>query len=398
LKPPNSTPEATIHLLAAIVDSTDDAVVSKTLDGIITSWNRAAERMFGYLAAEAIGQSIRLIIPPERQAEEDDVLARLRRGEKIDHFQTVRRKKNGDPIMVSITVSPVRDATGRIIGASKVARDITEQKRAEREREELLSREKSARRETQEANEILRREVAARHLAEARLREALQARDDFVAVAAHELRNPLNAFLLTLQLLRRTMREPDVSSQVRGLVEKLRNQAERFSDSIDRLLDVSRIQAGNFELHRETFDFAALVKEVVNRFAEEDTRTPISIERAECAEGDWDRFRIEQVVSNLISNAIKYGKRQPIAISVARNGAEATLAVRDHGIGIPPEDIERVFDRFERVAPRSPSKGLGLGLWIARRIVEAHGGTISAQSELNQGSTFTVRLPLQARS
>ncbi len=398
MKPPNPTPEATIHLLAAIVDSTDDAVVSKTLDGIITSWNRAAERMFGYPAAEAIGQSIRLIIPPERQAEEDDVLARLRRGEKIDHFQTVRRKKNGDPIMVSITVSPVRDATGRIIGASKVARDITEQKRAEREREELLNREKSARRETQEANEILRREVAARLLAEARLREALQARDDFVAVAAHELRNPLNAFLLTLQLLRRTMREPDVSSQVRGLVEKLRNQAERFSDSIDRLLDVSRIQAGNFELHREAFDFAALVKEVVNRFAEEDTRIPISIERAECAEGNWDRFRIEQVVSNLISNAIKYGKRQPIAITVARNGAEATLAVRDHGIGIPPEDIERVFDRFERVAPRSPSKGLGLGLWIARRIVEAHGGTISAQSELNQGSTFTVRLPLQARS
>lgn len=398
MKPPNPTPEATIHLLAAIVDSTDDAVVSKTLDGIITSWNRAAERMFGYPAAEAIGQSIRLIIPPDRQAEEDDVLARLRRGEKIDHFQTVRRKKNGDPIMVSITVSPVRDATGRIIGASKVARDITEQKRAEREREELLSREKSARRETQEANEILRREVAARLLAEARLREALQARDDFVAVAAHELRNPLNAFLLTLQLLRRTMREPDVSSQVRGLVEKLRNQAERFSDSIDRLLDVSRIQAGNFELHREAFDFAALVKEVVNRFAEEETRTPISIERAECAEGNWDRFRIEQVVSNLISNAIKYGKRQPIAITVARNGAEATLAVRDHGIGIPPEDIERVFDRFERVAPRSPSKGLGLGLWIARRIVEAHGGTISAQSELNQGSTFTVRLPLQARS
>src|SRR5690242_12073397 len=155
--------------------------------------------MFGYTASEAIGQSIRLIIPHDRQAEEDEVLAQLRRGEKIDHFETVRQRKNGELVNVSITVSPLRDAGGRIVGASKVARDISERKRAEREREELLSRERVARYQAQEANEVLRREVAARQAAEVRLREALQARDDFVAVAAHELRNPLNAFLLTLQ-------------------------------------------------------------------------------------------------------------------------------------------------------------------------------------------------------
>ena len=393
MKPPNPL-EDTTRLLAAIVDSSDDAIVSKTLDGVITSWNRAAEGMFGYTASEAIGQSIRLIIPHDRQAEEDEVLAQLRRGEKIDHFETVRQRKNGELVNVSITVSPLRDAGGRIVGASKVARDISERKRAEREREELLSRERVARYQAQEANEVLRREVAARQAAEVRLREALQARDDFVAVAAHELRNPLNAFLLTLQLVQRTMRDPAVSARVRELVEKLRLQAERFSDSIDRLLDVSRIQAGNFELNREPFELDAVVREVVGRFTEGGARVPISIDSADSVKGEWDRFRIEQVVTNLLSNAVKYGNGQPISVRLSRNGADAVVSVSDHGIGISPQDIERVFDRFERVAPRSPSKGLGLGLWITKRIVEAHGGTITVESEPGRGSTFEVRLPL----
>lgn len=395
MKPAIPTPEGTVYLLAAIVDSTDDAIVSKTLDGIITSWNRAAEKMFGYTPAQAVGQHIKLIVPLDRHAEEDEVLARLRRGESIDHFETVRRARDGRLLDVSITVSPVRDPTGRIIGASKVARDITERKRSEREREELLHRERQARQEAQETNEILRREVAARLAAEARLREALQARDDFVAVAAHELRNPLNAFLLTLQVLQRTMRAPAVSEQLRGLIDRLRKQAERFSDSIDRLLDASRIQAGNFELNRECFDLGALVGDVVKRFAEEEPRTPISVECSGALEGAWDRFRIEQVVINLISNALKYGKHEPIALTAYRDGDMAALCVRDGGIGIPAEDLERIFDRFERVAPRTSNKGLGLGLWITKRIVEAHGGTVSVNSQVAKGSIFTVKIPLQ---
>jgi PAS domain S-box-containing protein len=141
MKMPESD-EGTSALLAAIVDSSDDAIVSKTLDGIVTSWNRGAEKIFGYSAAEAIGQHIKFIIPAERHPEEDDVLARLRRGEKLEHFETIRQAKDGRRVNISLTVSPVKDNRGRIIGASKVARDITDRKRAEEERERLASRER----------------------------------------------------------------------------------------------------------------------------------------------------------------------------------------------------------------------------------------------------------------
>ena len=166
--------------LAAIVDSSDDVIVSKTLEGVITSWNRAAERMFGWTAAEAVGQHITLIIPPERLSEEVEVLARLRRGERIDHFETVRVAKDGHLLDVSITVSPVRNARGRIVGASKIARDITERKRLTEEREELLVRAREAQAEAEAAN---------------------RAKDDFLATLSHELRTPINSILGWTQIL-----------------------------------------------------------------------------------------------------------------------------------------------------------------------------------------------------
>ncbi len=276
-----------VSLLSAIVNSSDDAIVSKTLDGIITSWNPAAEKMFGYTAAEAVGKSIRLIIPPELQAEEDFVLGQIRRGEKVDHFETVRQTKDGRRLHISLTVSPIRDAEGVVVGASKTARDITEKKEMERERE---------------AN---RKELA----------EALAGRDEFIAVAAHELRNPLNALALLWRLLERT---PSLSAAPaeRKLVERLRMQKlARLSSLVDRLLDVTRVRYGTFDLCKETFELTGLIGEIVNRFAIENSEIPISLKLEPRIDGFWDRLRIDQVISNLVSNAIKYGDGKPIVVS-----------------------------------------------------------------------------------
>jgi PAS domain S-box-containing protein len=366
---PEMRMDGLISLLAAIIDSSDDAIISKTLDSVITSWNPAAEKLFGYTAAEAIGQSIRVIIPPERQAEEDFVIDQIRHGKKVEHFETIRQTKDGRKLHISLTVSPIRNTAGAIVGASKIARDITEKKAAEREREAILQQ----------------------------LSEALAGRDEFIAVAAHELRNPLNV----LTLLWRTVdRIPSLSGTSEGnLITKSRAQLARLSSLVDRLMDVTRIRAGTFDLYREKVQLNTIIREVANRFAIVESVSGISLELEPHIEGIWDRLRIDQVLTNLVSNAVKYGGQKPIVISTSVNDDHAVIAVRDEGIGIAPENLERIFERFERADKdadgRSHSAGLGMGLWITEQIVRAHGGTVSAQSELGKGSTFTVYLPLR---
>ncbi len=367
--------DAVAALLSAIIESSHDAIVSKTLDGVISSWNRAAEEMFGYSAAEAIGRHITLIIPEERIAEEDYVLGKIRKGEKVDHFETIRKTKEGRRLNISLTVSPIKDTRGIVIGASKIARDITEKKRMESEREQLLAREQEARRQ---------------------LAEAVSARDDFIAVAAHELRNPLNVFLLNLQLMHRISGNPASFGQMRGLIEKSKQQLGRISTLVDRLLDVTRIRAGTFELYRAPFDLGGLVKEIANRFKGEHPSISISVEFQGQIEGEWDRIRMDQAITNLISNAVKYGRQKPIEIRARVADGQIVTSVSDHGIGISAENLGRIFDRFEHAAGSSSSDGLGLGLWITKQIVQAHGGTILAESEVGQGSTFVIRLPLRA--
>ncbi|HEY2105487.1 MAG TPA: PAS domain S-box protein, partial [Candidatus Binataceae bacterium] len=310
--PAETAAERAAALLSAIIESSHDAIVSKTLDGIITSWNRAAETMFGYGAAEAVGRHITLIIPPERFAEEDYVIGQIRKGEKVDHFETIRQTKDGRRLNISLTVSPVRDSRGTVIGASKIARDITGQKALEREREALLAREQTARRQ---------------------LADALKARDEFIAVAAHELRNPLNVCLLNVQLLHRISGNPAGFDKMRGLVEKSKEQLGRLSALVDRLLDVTRIRAGTFELYREPFDLSGLLREVANRFKGQHPTISISVETQAQIEGDWDRIRIDQAITNLISNAVKYGMRKPIAVCARIADGQAVISVSDQGIG-----------------------------------------------------------------
>ena len=408
LEPQKTGSNGLISLLAAIVDSSDDAIVSKTLEGVITSWNSGAERMFGYTAAEAVGRHITLIIPPERYAEEEHVLACIRRGEMIRHFETVRRAKDGRLLDISLSVSPVKDADGRIIGAAKLAREITEWKRMERERNDFLVREQAALQEAQRANrllneqvELLREEVLARQRAEAKLAEALDARDEFIAVAAHELRNPLNVSVLTLQVLHRASSDPSRFPQMHVLAEKLEGQLRRLSEFINRLFDMTQIRARGLELYRETFDICDLIKEVAAKFAVTHSNIKISLDLKTSIEGTWDRMRIDQALTNLMSNAIKYGRQRPITVSALVDGCDAVVRVEDQGIGVSREVLERIFDRFARGAhgPRTESRGshkdgLGLGLWITKKIVDAHGGTILAESEPDKGTVFTMRLPL----
>jgi signal transduction histidine kinase len=225
-----------------------------------------------------------------------------------------------------------------------------------------------------------------------REQEAVRARDDFLSIASHELRTPLTPLRLQVQILRRMLTNGGLArDKLAGSLDTLERQTERLGRLVSDLLDVSRITAGKLTLHRERLDLADLAREVVERYAGA-SRSPIRL-RTESAPGHWDRARLEQVATNLLANAIKYGQGKPIDVSVVLKGGIALLAVRDRGIGIAAADVERIFGRFERAASASSYGGLGLGLYIAQQIAAAHGGRISVESAPGQGATFTVALP-----
>jgi PAS domain S-box-containing protein len=350
-------------LLAAIVESSDDAIVSKTLEGRILTWNGGAERMFGYTAEEAVGQSITLIIPTERHNEERDIIDRIMRGERVDDFETVRVTKDGRMLDISLSVSPIRDASNAIVGASKVARDITTQKRSERA-----------------------------------LREADRRKDEFLAMLAHELRNPLAPLRNALGLLERPETTPVTLEQLRGMMER---QVDLMVRLVDDLMEVSRITRGRIELKKEVVAVSDLIRGAVETSqplmsaANLELKIDISSEPLML---DADPVRMVQVFANLLNNATKYGAGAgEVRISARRAGDEAVVSVRDYGIGIPADMLTRVFDMFTQVdtARHDRQSGLGIGLTLVRDLVAMHGGTVTASSEgVGKGSEFTVRLPL----
>jgi two-component system, chemotaxis family, CheB/CheR fusion protein len=360
--------EIELGRLAAIVTSSNDAIISKSLMGIVSSWNDAAMAMFGYSAEEMVGRSIKTLIPKDRMSEEDMILSTISQGKPISHYETIRLRKDGTPINVSVSISPVKDSAGRIVGAAKIARDITEAKRTE-----------------------------------AALRHAVSARDEFLSIASHELKTPLTSLSMQTQIRKRYLLREEMSAfapeKLRKMFDSDERQIFRLTRLIDDMLDVARIDSGKLEVKPEPVDLEALVREVAERMSEQlkASDCPLQIEVTGQVQGEWDRFRIEQVVMNLLSNAYKYGAGKPIRIQVSEEKDQAVLCVQDQGIGIAKEDQERIFGQFERAVPRSDVTGLGLGLYITRQIVQSHGGTISVESDPGHGSSFIVRLPLARR-
>ena len=366
-------------LLAGIVDSSEDAIISKSLEGIITSWNHAAERMFGWKADEAIGKSIIMIIPPELRDEETMILGRLRQGQRIEHFETIRQAKDGRRRNISLSISPIRSKSGEIIGASKIARDITERVRTEEERAILLASER-----------------AARERAEA----ASRAKDEFVAMISHEIRSPLNAILGWAQMLRQgTLDKTATTNALESIERNARAQAQLVSD----LLDISRVITGKLRINARPVDITDSLESALEsiRPAAEAKQIEIEVERepyATVVTGDADR--LQQVFWNLLANAVKFTPRGGrVKVTISRSDSQLEISVSDTGAGINPQFLPFIFDRFSQADTTTARHhaGLGLGLAIVRHIIELHGGTVMASSEgLEKGATFRIKLPVRA--
>lgn len=377
--------------LAAIVESSDDAIIAKNLDGVITNWNPGAERLFGYTAAEIIGRNIRVLLPPDRLQEEDAIIARISRGERVEHFETVRLTRDHKFIEVSVTISPVKDATGRIVGASKIARDITERRLTE----EALRRAKEiADRANADRLHLLEAERYARGEAE----KASRTKDEFLATLSHELRTPLNAVLGWATVLRTRRLSGDELYQG---IETIERNARVQAQIIDDLLDMSRIISGKVRLEVQRLNLSTVLRE-----ASETVRTAAEAKNVQLelhlpdqpVNITGDPSRLQQVFWNLLTNAIKFTPRDGIVVvQLEQTHSKIEVSITDTGEGIAPEMLPLVFDRFQQADSTTTRRhgGLGLGLSIVKQLVELHGGIVRVSSPgLGLGTTFVVDLPL----
>jgi len=521
-------------ILAAIVESSDDAIISKNLNGIIVSWNAGAERIFGYKEEEVVGKSITILIPPSRLQEEELIIKQIRAGKKVDHFETIRLAKSGKEIPISITVSPVKDNYGNIVGASKIARDITGQVEAQQaikknaQNLELLNSIGKVILENLDVNSLLQRVTdattiitgasvgaffynttdldgepsvlytlsgaaqlsfeafgmpkktsilrktfseskvirlddlttdpeygqlaphfgmpggdlkvvsylavpvistagdvigalifghpnagmfkaehediigsiaaqAAIALENSKLFEEVKAlsskKDEFIALASHELKTPLTTIKGFLQILAKKSQ----NTVGKMFVEKTLHQVERLNALISDLLDVSKIEAGKLQFHLEPLILVQLLKDVMETFPYTNKSHQIVFEEPEekfIVLGD--RQRLEQVVINLLTNAIKYSpKANKVYVGIERKGDLVAVKIKDEGIGLKREHLIKIFNRFYRAEGVGNVSGLGIGLYLSKEIIDRHNGTILVNSEYGKGSEFMFSLPLQ---
>jgi PAS domain S-box-containing protein len=366
--------EARLHL-AAIVSSSDDAILSKDLNGIVTSWNAAAERMYGYRAHDIVGQPVSLLFPPDRQEEFLQIMEHLRRGERVDHYETVRVCKDGSLLPVSVTVSPITDHTGTIIGASAIARDISKRQALERQR------------------------------------------DAFISLVTHELKTPLTSLQANLQLAQRRL------TRLLGHAEHLDDEQQRTLEDvlhmlgrsrdplrvqqrlIDDLLDLAHLQEGKMELHLATCDLVGLVAETVQdqQAAHPARLITLDVPEEEPVLVSADRDRLQQVLNNYLTNALKFSPdTEPVRVGIAVEADTARVWVQDRGPGLSAEQQAHIWQQFYQVPTTTVQNewrvGLGLGLYICQQLIRCHQGEVGVESRPGQGATFWFSLPLHIPS
>jgi PAS domain S-box-containing protein len=355
--------------LRLMISSVSDyAIFMLDPEGRVASWNPGAERIKGYREDEILGAHFSRFFVPEEAASgrpTQELETAAERGRFEDEAWRVR--KDGSRFWANVVITPMRNSSNRLVGFVKITRDLTERHKIEEERLRL-----------------------------AQAQEAIRLRDEFLSIASHELKTPLTALQLQLQ----SMHDRAVLTD-QALAQKLERAVkvgDRLAQLIEALLDVSRIATGTLELTRETFDLTEAVRDVVERLRDAATNAgcDLLLTVDGLIPGRWDRLRIEQILMNLISNAMRYGAGQPIHVSTSEEVDGAILTIRDHGPGIPENELARIFERFERASSARHYGGIGLGLYVARQIAEAHGGTIVASNCPDGGACFTVRLPFSS--
>ncbi len=354
----------------SLLESVPDAMIIADRDGRILFANQVAERLFGWDRTELVGKPIEVLLPSRfRQMHQVyrggyHGAPRARpMGLGLDLFGL---KKNGEEFHAEISLAPLRD--GDETYAVSAIRDVSERKKIER-RASLYRK----------------------------AQEEVRERDEFLSIASHELRTPITALQLQLQMLQRAVerKRQEWPEPMAAKLDALERQTRRIALLVNELLDVSRMRLGRLELKLEDLDLGEVARETVGHLEEEGEScgSPITLDAHGPAPGRWDRLRIEQVLTNLLSNAMKFGQGKPISVDVASDGECVQLVVRDRGIGIAEDDRQRIFHRFERAVPSQHFGGLGLGLYIARQIVEAHGGRIDIDGAPGDGTSFRVSLP-----
>lgn len=348
--------EQFVYRLAAIVESSDDAIVGRDLKGTVTDWNRGAEELYGYKAAEIVGRPISLLFPRRAHEELHKFNSRMKAEKPVKEYEADRLTKDGSIIPVSVTASPIKNNQGKVIGVSTISRDISERRQIERQREL------------------------------------------FISIASHELKTPVTSTKAYTQLLMKHF-EKKKDEESLSYLKKMETQLNKLTELISYLLDVSTIQKGQLQLNTSTIDLEAIVEETIEEL-QRTTSHKIVQEGKITRKIVGDKSRLTQVLRNVLTNAIKYSPQaEKVIVSCASDKKQVKIAVTDFGIGIPKSEQTKVFDPLyrSRGAKKDNFSGLGLGLYITREIVKKHGGRIVLKSLVGKGTTITITLPVNRK-